>query len=233
MINGGQRPADRPTFLTKYLTPAQLNVVTNQFKKGQKQVAILHLRRYVRRLPKQKQDEFNRDFRSWVEANAVAFDSPVTADLSFLTMAQRESINRKLLNCDKLGAIRELREHIDKLPKGRRESVLRAFRNTLPNLDFLTPQQWEAIQAKHTAGDENGAKALLAEYISQLPVNEQEKAAQELLKAQKRTTNDICALNEDQRKHVLSKLSQGDKAAARQALENFTARNEASRKAAG
>uniref|UniRef100_A0A914ULQ3 Uncharacterized protein n=1 Tax=Plectus sambesii TaxID=2011161 RepID=A0A914ULQ3_9BILA len=97
----------------------------------------------------------------------------------------------------------------------------------------LTPEQWEAIQAKTEAGDENGAKALIAEYIRALPVDQQEKAVQELLKAQKRTSTDLCALNESQRNHVLTKLSQGDKVAAKQALDRFTARNEASKRAAG
>uniref|UniRef100_A0A914VRV6 Uncharacterized protein n=1 Tax=Plectus sambesii TaxID=2011161 RepID=A0A914VRV6_9BILA len=166
--NGQQAPR-QPTFLSKYLTPPQLTLVSSQFKKGHHQPAINRLQRFIRRLPKPKQDEFNKDFRAWVEANAVHSDTPVTADLSFLTVQQRDSINRKLLKCDKLAAMRELREHIEKLPKGRRDKVLRAFRSTLPNLDFLTPEQWEAIQAKTEAGDENGAKVLIAEYIRALP----------------------------------------------------------------
>uniref|UniRef100_A0A914XLN7 Nuclear receptor domain-containing protein n=1 Tax=Plectus sambesii TaxID=2011161 RepID=A0A914XLN7_9BILA len=168
-LNPGQQAPRQPTFLSKYLTPPQLTLVSSQFKKGHQQPAVNRLQRFIRRLPKPKQDEFNKDFRAWVEANAVHSDTPVTADLSFLTVEQRDSINRKLLKCDKLAAMRELREHIDKLPKGRRDKVLRAFRSTLPNLDFLTPEQWEAIQAKTEAGDENGAKALIAEYIRALP----------------------------------------------------------------
>jgi hypothetical protein len=226
----GQQAA--PTFLPNYLTPAQLTLVTTLFKKGHKRSAIANLQRHIHRLPKAKQDEFNRDFRAWVEAKAASADSPVTADLSFLTNEQRDSINRKILNCDKLTAVRELREYIDKLPETRRNSVLNAFRGTLPNLDFLTPHQWQAIQEKNFAGDEAGAKQLLAQYISVLPVDQQEKAVQELLKAQKGTKTDLCALNEDQRKQVLTKLSAGDKDGAKRSLDQFTALNEASRKAA-
>uniref|UniRef100_A0A914WTD6 NR LBD domain-containing protein n=1 Tax=Plectus sambesii TaxID=2011161 RepID=A0A914WTD6_9BILA len=46
--------------------------------------------------------------------------------------------------------------------------------------------------------------------------DQREKAIQELLEAQKRTFTDLCALNESQRNHVLTKLSQGDKVAAKQ-----------------